>query len=554
MRLAKTILFLLFLSWILAAWGTEVPKGLGAIPAWLAESETYGFAPAWEEIEGTAWKFVTHVPHTEEFLGMARARGVRAFPYMTFYQLPLNDVSQDIRLSDHPDWILVNGKGQWAKTGFWESEDAKNIYCTCPNVAGYTDALLAYLETLMKRGASGIFLDNVHPNRECYGERFGKHKHLFKTQIEAFADLMRRARELIRKYNPEGALLINSANPATLPPEFWSNTDAEMSESYICTWVSEKRWGDWNRDWNGLDRKIPAGKQVCCLSYVGSTKNPIKDDIFFCYASARLMNFIWNAGGSPAARKDPSARRLYAVTLGKPTTDETVQNGVHYRRFVNGMVAVNPTTQGQILRMEADFPSKLLHDLYEEKDTPVATKEIGLPLPAQSGRVWLFKPLQEYTHLQQGGTSGAVLLVQTEPGLGKTEFSVDGLPMFTYAGRWTTAYEKGENYGNFFITFDKPGWHTVEIRDAVKKELLVANSYEDAYALNETEMPGATASKVKRDPMRLGKLMDPSNPVQFATGKPYRFSGWEGAVTSPAKKIRIEVKERTVLIARFKQR
>jgi hypothetical protein len=146
------------------------------------------------------------------------------------------------------------------------------------------------------------------------------------------------------------------------------------------------------------------------------------------------------------------------------------------------------------------------------------------------------------------------LLVRTEPGLGKTEFRVDGLPMFTYAGHWTTAYEKGENYGNFFITFDKPGWHTVEIRDAVKKELLVANSYEDAYALNETEMPGATASKVKRDPMRLGKLMDPSNPVQFATGKPYRFAGWEGAVTSPAKKIRIEVKEKTVLVARFKQR
>ncbi len=79
----------------------------------------------------------------------------------------------------------------------------------------------------------------------------------------------------------------------------------------------------------------------------------------------------------------------------------------------------------------------------------------------------------------------------------------------------------------------------------------VANSYEDAYALNETEMPGAVASKVTRDPLRLGKLMDPSNPVNFATGKPYRFSGWEGACTSPANTIRIEVKEKTVLIARF---
>ena len=204
--------------------------------------------------------------------------------------------------------------------------------------------------------------------------------------------------------------------------------------------------------------------------------------------------------------------------------------------------------------MEADFPSKLLHDLYEEKDVPVTTKEIGLPLPAQSGRVWLFKPLQEYTHLQQGGTSGAVLLVRTEPGLGKTEFRVDGLPMFTYAGRWTTAYEKGKTTGTSSSPSTSPAGTRSRSGTTVKKELLVANSYEDAYALNETEMPGATASKVKRDPMRLGKLMDPSNPVQFATGKPYRFAGWEGAVTSPAKKIRIEVKEKTVLVARFKQR
>lgn len=547
----------LFLFWILAAFtlrsGTARNNQDG-IPVWLAESETYGFAPTWEEIDGTAWKFVTHVPHTGEFLGMARARGIRTFPYMTFYQLPLNDASQEIRLSEHPDWILVNRKGQWAKTGFWESEDAKNIYCTCPNVAGYADAVLAYLDTLMKRGASGIFLDNVHPNRECWGEKFGNHKHLFKTQIEAFADLMRRARELIRKHNPEGALLINSANPATLPLEFWLHTDAEMSESYICTWVSEKRWGDWNKDWNGLDRKVPAGKQVCCLSYVGSTKNPVKDDIFFCYASARLMNFIWNAGGSPAARKDPAARKLYAITLGKPVTDEIVQNGLHYRRFEYGMVAVNPTSQGQILRVEGDLPTSFLHDLYEEKDIPVGAKEIRLTVPAQSGRAWIFKPKQEYTHLQQGGTSKAVLLVRTEPGLGKTEFRIDGMPMFTYAGRWTTVYEKGENYGNFYVTFDKPGWHTVEIRDAVKKELLVANSYEDAYALNETEMPGATAGKEKRDPARLGKLMDPSDPVRFASGKPYRFSGWEGAVTSQSKTIKVEVRDRTVLIARFQQR
>ncbi len=283
------------------------------IPRWLAESETYGFNPTWDEIDGTAWKFVTHVPHTPEYLGLARAKGVRAFPYVTFYQLPLYDRWQGIRLSEHPDWILIDARGAWAKTGFWESEDAKNIYCTCPNTAGYADAVLAYVETLMKRGAAGVFLDNVHPNKECFGEKLGKHKHLFPTQMEAFADLMRRTREVIKKYDPDGALLINSGDAASLPAEFWRDADCGMSESYICTWVSSTRWGDWAKGWNGIDKKVPAGKQNCCLSYVGHTSNSVKDDLFFCYASARLMNFIWSAGNKPEVKSDKFTRLLYAT-------------------------------------------------------------------------------------------------------------------------------------------------------------------------------------------------------------------------------------------------
>ena len=51
---------------------------LTEIPQWLTESETYGFAVDWDEIEGTAWKFVTHIPHSKEFLGEAKKRGIRA--------------------------------------------------------------------------------------------------------------------------------------------------------------------------------------------------------------------------------------------------------------------------------------------------------------------------------------------------------------------------------------------------------------------------------------------------------------------------------------------
>jgi hypothetical protein len=89
--------------------------------------------------------------------------------------------------------------------------------------------------------------------------------------------------------------------------------------------------------------------------------------------------------------------------------------------------------------------------------------------------------------------------------------------------------------------------------DTERKELLIANSYEDAYALNETKMPGATETEV-RDPSRLGKLMDPSDPVKFATGKPYQFVGWKGAVQSAQRQIRVYVKGEVTIIAEYLQK
>lgn len=549
MKKIFVLCFALTLATALRVTAQSAPD-LKRIPAWLAESETYGFSGNLETINGTTWKFITNSPHSAEFLGEARRRGVHAFPYVTFYQAQLAVNYQDFRLSEHPDWILINSSGRWAPTGFWESEDAKNMYCTCPNVEGYANAVLAYLETLMKRGASGVFLDNVHPNRECYGEKFGKHKHMFKTQLEAFADLMRRARELIKKYDPEGALLINSADPATLPAEFWPATDCEMSESFICTWVATDRWGDWHKNWNGLDKKVPAGKQICCLSYLGDdTKHSFKDDAFFCYASARLMNYIWGAGYDIAKVKDDRAVRTIAgLTVGQPTSPETVVGDVHYRLFRYGLVAVNPTDAEKKLELPGGLPTSLLWDVYDEKEVAGDGDRITLTLPSQSGRVYLFKPsptkgLDRNQHW---------LIVKTSPGLGKTRFEMDGLAMMTYGGRWTTEYIKGPNYGNFIAMFDTPGWHTLTVVDEIRKEMLVANSYEDAYALNETKMPGAT-SQAPRDPDRLGKYMDPSEPGKVFEGKPYRFVGWGGPVKSKKKTIRVYVEGKTEVTAAFER-
>jgi hypothetical protein len=155
--------------------------------------------------------------------------------------------------------------------------------------------------------------------------------------------LLKRVRAVVKQYKPDGAVLGNSANPPSLPREYWAYLDAEMLESYICTWVSKERWFDWRTHWNqagkDLQPMVRAGKQIQALSYLGHTPYGVREDALFCYASARLAGFVWN-GGLPISH--PDVADLYRLRLGKPLTDEREENGVHYRLFEGGLVAVNP--------------------------------------------------------------------------------------------------------------------------------------------------------------------------------------------------------------------
>lgn len=539
-----------------------VGNDVSQIPKWLAESETYGFAiNNLDETIGKAWKFITHCSDSELFLREARLRGIRTFPYLTFYQFPMNATYKGIRLMEHADWILINKDNEWVRTGFWESEDSKNWYCVCCNVKEYADTIVSEVENLMKKGASGFFLDNIIVTQECYGDKFGRHKHMFPTQVEAFGDLLRRCREVVKRYDPEGAILINSANPPTVPKSYWQHIDCEMSESYICTWVADKRWGDWNKDWNGMDKKIPSGKQVCCLSYIGFTKNKLKDDLYFCYASARLMNFIWSsgydshaglAGSSGRLSENPDVQAIYSLTVGQPTCKETVQNEIHYRMYDNGIIAVNPTDQERSIDIDRDLiPTYSLLDHYNGEYIDINGSRVKLSMPPQSGRVWLYKSSPDAIQKHQPPRQSYTLRVVTEPELGKTWFEIDGVPFITKSGRWTLEYEKGSEFGKFSIVFDKPGWHTVKVLDEEVKELLIPTSYGDAFKINQLDTPGAPSTE--RSSERLGKLMDPANPHELPSGKPYRFVGWSGASTSTDSEIKLYIDSNMTLTAKYVQ-
>lgn len=340
-------------------------------PQWLRESESYaiGYDPnGWDALAQSKVKFITHCPINREFFARCHAMGIRCFPYVTFYQGYASRSCQGVNLKDHPEFVEIDAQGNLKRTGFWESEDAKNMYTTCPNVAEYQDAMLAWVQKIMEIGGDGVFVDNIGTRAECFGPKFGKHKHVYGDQNHAFAMLLKRTRELIKRYQPDGALIVNSASPLGIPTEYWQYIDADMLESYICTWVSKERWFDWKTHWHEQGLKLrpflDAGKQVQALSYIGHTPYGVKEDAFFCYATARLAGFVWNGG---VGLSNPDVSPLFRLRLGKPLGDEKEENGVYWRAFEAGLVAVNPDRKkDSFIAVKPPIPTARFHDYFDD--------------------------------------------------------------------------------------------------------------------------------------------------------------------------------------------
>jgi hypothetical protein len=340
-------------------------------PRWLRESESYaiGYDPnGWDALAQAKVQFITHCPVNREFFTRCHAFGIRCFPYVTFYQGYASQTYQDVNLKDHPDFIEVDQQGNLKRSGFWESEDAKNMYTTCPNVAGYQDAMVAWTKKILELGADGVFIDNISTRVSCFGPKFGKHQHVCEDQNQAFAILLKRVREAVKQRQPDGAVIVNSASPLSIPAVYWKHIDADMLESYICTWVSTDRWFDWKNHWHQqgvkLQPYLKAGKQVQALSYLGHTSYGIKEDAYFCYATARLAGFVWN-GGVPLSH--PAVAALYRLRLGSPLADEIEEQGVYWRPFEAGLVAVNPDkTKPATITLRSPVPANRFYDFFDD--------------------------------------------------------------------------------------------------------------------------------------------------------------------------------------------
>ena len=511
-------------------------------PQWLRESESYAawYGPdQWDMLTQSKVKFITHCPVNREFFDRCHAVGIHCFPYVTFYHGDASQTDLDINIKASPESIEVNADGSFRRSAFWDCEDNKNKYTLCPNTVAGQDAMAARIEQILKLGADGVFLDVVRTREPCFGPKFAKHQHLHEDQNHAYAMMLKRIRELIKRHKPDGALLANSGDPLGIPMEYWKYIDADMLESYICTWISKDRLPDWKTQWHAqgpkLRQLLDAGKQIQALSYLGHTPYGIKEDAFFCFATARLAGFVWC---SPEAFVRPESAPLYRLTLGKPLGAETEENGVYWRAFENGLVAVNPARDkpGEIA-VKPPIPTTLFYDFFSDVKGDVSprgrvldvSKTRKLPVPANSGRVFLYAPPGDNALV----THRPRLTIVTKPGLGAVCIRVDGFDYWTHCGYWGTEYIPGTKFGILPINFDKPGKHVVEVVDIVAHDIKMSTSYNYAAAS--------------------GQARDPSNPAKPSDGRKFRFHGWTGAVTSTQPRIEIVVADDVQLTATFEE-
>jgi len=271
---------------------------------------------------------------------------------------------------------------------------------TCPNVQVYQDAMVAWVDHLMRLGADGVFIDEITDLQPCSGPGLSppKHSHIPGSAIEAYKELLSKVRAKVKQYKPDGAVLGNTTNPiadlAYMPKEFWDYLDAGMMESHLLPGyppppypgappdnitISWKFWHDQANDIE-VQTRLKKGIQILALcdlnqyrvaqQYLqifklpGPPKSDETDTIdptivptvkreyaFLSYATARLSGLVWGAAKLAA---EPVCADLHRLRLGHAVTDELTWPSpaasplIYYRIFEHGIVLVNPDPNNDI--------------------------------------------------------------------------------------------------------------------------------------------------------------------------------------------------------------
>ena len=368
-----------------------------AAPQWLREAEVYnGWYSKWTDEAIAKMRgipFVVGVPLDKATIDKAHKVGTRVLTYVTFYQFPPKQKYQNATITDHPDWIIIKPDGAEAPSAFANNPPPDNNpgwLALCPNSTTFRKYAIEYTKFMMDHGVDGVFIDNVfQDNLTCDGPKFGRHKHVYPDKDNMFAlrELLKAIRAEVRKYGQEKIAIANTWGPSS---DWTGAYDGNMLESYICTWAADHRWHSEKQLLEfakSRSQQVDQGQVVLALSYLGHTKNPIREDAFYCYAWARLSGFLW----ADWFTGDKSTAVLFKLRLGNPVGPMKAGDGIYTREFEHGLVAVSSESRSATFAIPArDHPR--VFDVFEGKHLkPSPSGDYEIDLPAGQGRVYLFQ-------------------------------------------------------------------------------------------------------------------------------------------------------------------
>jgi len=395
---------------------------------WSLSDEVYACGTSGMSLEELASAGVTLLSHApwgwegktakqvEAFLDEAHRYGIKVIPYVTLYKVIDSRETKDgyhtkdhpffkeLDLVEHPEWALIDEKGN-IRRPFDCERYRSGVHQSCTNVAGLAQAYVRGVKNLMDIGFDGLFVDNAIPYPTCYGPKYGKHKHIHpdKDNVYTYHLALKQVYDLVKQYGDDKVVMLNTG---TGPCEVYADCDdGTMVESYLCSFVEEKgknRWHTfdqvigWAKEKKHVDY-IASGKALVALSYLGRTKYSIKDDAFYSSACGKMSRFLWTSNVWRSSwtakvgdrRGNDLVRLLYRVNLKKPLTAIKEKDGVTYRVFASGTVAVNPGDSYLDTQLPAPVGVTEVCDLYSGIVLPVSSGEITVRIPPESGRLYI---------------------------------------------------------------------------------------------------------------------------------------------------------------------
>lgn len=345
---------------------------------------------------------ISHVPHCREAFEHAHRQGFRAIPYVHFLGIHTNYMDQDVFYFEHPEILLKDKDGRWVNTPMDQSYRLHR-FLTCANSPSYWKLSLAYVKKLMDMGADGVFIDNVGRRQPCLAPRFNSkrpspefgpfvHEHLFPSATHDYAwDRMLQAiRALVKSYGKDKIVVLNSG----IGIDVQKDGDACEWESFIYSWAWEGRKHTW-QDVKDLAKKnewyLDAGRRILASCYLDSSRVEVKDDAFWAFSAARLVDFIWweNLEGT-------GAEVLYRAKLGKGRGPFEESEGVASRVFQNGLVVLNDSMTDMDVQLDVpETLSTLLNAFDGSRVIQADAGQVKVFVPKKTARVYLIPALLE---------------------------------------------------------------------------------------------------------------------------------------------------------------